>query len=97
VPSPEVAVNTFATSAQQAGVVESARQSANEIPVETVMIDHVFTLVPHSSIITAAELMRREKVGSVPIVDGQSVVEIVTRSDVLNAFVSLNRQQPGEM
>jgi acetoin utilization protein AcuB len=62
-----------------------------------VMTQNVITLAPHSSIVTAAELMRRERIGSLPIVDGQSLVGLITRSDILQYFVSLNRQQPGEM
>jgi acetoin utilization protein AcuB len=88
------AVNTVATSAHLAGTVEPAPQAADEIPVEMVMTQNVITLAPHSSIITAAELMRRERIGSVPIVDGQSVVGIVTRSDILKAFVSLENDKP---
>jgi acetoin utilization protein AcuB len=82
------AVNTVTTSAQQAGAVERAPQTADEIAVETVMTHHVITLVPHSPLINAAELMRRERIGSVPIIDGQSLVGIVTRGDILQAFVS---------
>ena len=82
------AVNTVATSAQQAGAVERAPQTADEIPVETVMTHHVIALALHSTLTNAAELMRRERIGSVPIIDGQSLVGIVTRSDILQAFVS---------
>ncbi len=85
------AVSSVAIAAQQAGAVEAAPRTADEIPVETVMARHVITLAPHSTMTSAAELMRRERIGSVPIVDGQTLVGLVTRSDILQAFVSLNR------
>jgi CBS domain-containing protein len=37
----------------------------------------------------AARVMMRERIGALPIVDGKRVVGIVTRSDVLRAFVGL--------
>ena len=85
------AINTAAASARVVGTLEPVPQTGKEIPVDAVMTHHVITLAPHSSIITAAELMRRERIGSVPIVDGQSLVGIVTRTDILQAFVSLHQ------
>jgi acetoin utilization protein AcuB len=91
------AVSAVTTSSHPTGIVEPVPQTADEIPVETVMTRNAITLAPHSSIVTAAELMRRERIGSVPILDGQKLRGIVTRSDILRAFVFLNRQQPGEI
>jgi acetoin utilization protein AcuB len=90
------AVDSVATSAQQAGAVETAPRTGDQIPVANVMTHHVITLAPDSTITTVAELMRRERIGSVPIIDGQSLVGLVTRSDILQAFVSLNTK-PEEM
>jgi CBS domain-containing protein len=82
------AVNTVATSAKLAGMAEEAPEAPDQIPVEAVMTSNVMTLSPHSSVVTAAELMRRERIGGVPIVDGDSLVGIITRSDILEAFVA---------
>lgn len=60
-----------------------------EIRVEEVMTANVLTLKPLDSLIDAARLMRRERIGAVPILDGTQVVGIITRSDVLDAFVAL--------
>jgi acetoin utilization protein AcuB len=65
------------------------------IPVEDVMTLEVMTLAPGASLTDAARLMRRERIGAVPIVDGGRLVGIVTRSDVLEAFVELNRTAAG--
>lgn len=59
------------------------------IPVEDVMAREVLTLSPRDSMEEAARLMRRERIGSVPIVDRGHLVGIVTRSDVLDAFVEM--------
>jgi acetoin utilization protein AcuB len=59
------------------------------VTVEMVMTPNVLSLAPHDSVPDAARLMRRERVGAVPIVDGNRLVGILTRSDVLDAFVAL--------
>ena len=82
------AVNAVTTSANAAGTVESAPGTPEQIPVEAVMTHNVMTLSPHSNVVVAAELMRRERIGSVPIVDGHTLVGIITRSDILKVFVA---------
>jgi acetoin utilization protein AcuB len=59
------------------------------IPVEDVMTRDVLALAPSVYVADAARLMRRERIGAVPIVDGTRLVGVLTRSDVLDAFVEL--------
>ena len=59
------------------------------IPVEDVMTREVLTLAPAAFITDAARLMRRERIGAIPIIDGGRLVGILTRSDLLDAFVEL--------
>lgn len=68
------------------------RDGANpdHITVQEVMTSNVLTLTPKDSMIAAATLMRRERVGAVPIVDGARLVGILARSDVLDAMVGLD-------
>jgi acetoin utilization protein AcuB len=61
------------------------------IPVEDVMTRDVLSLAPDAFVADAARLMRRERIGAIPIVDGQRLVGILTRSDVLDAFVELSQ------
>ena len=61
------------------------------LPDDLVMTTNVLTLTPHDSMVDAARLMRRERIGALPIVDGNRLVGILTRSDVLDAFVALAR------
>jgi acetoin utilization protein AcuB len=63
------------------------------IPVEDVMTRDVLTLEPSLFVVDAARVMRRERIGAIPIVDGTRLVGIITRSDVLDAFVELAQNQ----
>jgi acetoin utilization protein AcuB len=58
------------------------------IAVEEVMTRNVLTLAPGDLLEQAARLMRRERIGAIPIVDGGRLVGILSRSDVLDAFVA---------
>jgi acetoin utilization protein AcuB len=59
------------------------------ITVEMVMTPNVLTLGPESPISEAARLMRRERVGAIPVIQDGHLVGILTRSDVLDAFIEL--------
>jgi acetoin utilization protein AcuB len=82
------AVNAATTPARAAGAAEAGLKTPGEIPLEAVMTHSVITLAPHSTVVSAAMVMRRERIGSVPIVDKDRLAGILTRSDVLHAFVS---------
>jgi acetoin utilization protein AcuB len=60
------------------------------IPVEDIMAHKVVTLAPGAFVADAARLMRRERIGSIPVVDGDRLVGILTRSDVLDAYAELS-------
>ena len=59
------------------------------VPVEDIMTANVLTLGPTDLVADAARVMRRERVGALPIIDGTRLVGILTRSDVLDAFAAL--------
>jgi acetoin utilization protein AcuB len=65
-----------------------AAPDPRDVPVDAVMTANVLTLGPGDSMASAARLMRRERIGAIPIVDQDRLVGIVTRSDVLDAFVA---------
>jgi CBS domain-containing protein len=58
------------------------------------MTPHVLTLAPRDALTDAARLMRQERIGAIPVVDGARLVGIVTRADVLNAFVNAAPPRP---
>jgi acetoin utilization protein AcuB len=69
---------------------------AGAIPVEAVMTTNVLALAPGDSVEEAARLMRRERIGAVPIVDRGALVGIIARSDILDAFVALSEERRKE-
>jgi acetoin utilization protein AcuB len=66
-----------------------AAADPSTIAVEDVMTTNVLTLAPLERIEDAARLMRRQRVGAIPIVADGRLVGILTRSDVLDAFLAL--------
>ena len=64
-----------------------------EIRVEQVMTSNPVTLSGEDTIEQAARIMVRERIGSVPIVEQNHLVAILTRTDVLQAFLSASRTQ----
>jgi acetoin utilization protein AcuB len=65
------------------------------IPVEDVMTANVLTLAPDGRVEEAARLMRQQRIGAIPIVTGGRLVGILTRSDVLGAFLALAEPRAG--
>jgi acetoin utilization protein AcuB len=63
--------------------------SPDDITVETVMTRKILTVGPEDSVAEAARLMRRGRVGAVPVVEGEKLVGLLTRSDLLDALVAL--------
>lgn len=56
--------------------------------VEEAMTYNVVTIGPQASIREAAERLRKQRFGALPVVEGHKVVGIITRSDVLDALLS---------
>jgi acetoin utilization protein AcuB len=69
---------------------EGKAVNPDQIPIESVMTADPITLGPKDSAADAARLMRRERIGAIPVVDGSHLVGILTRSDLLDAFVRLS-------
>lgn len=57
--------------------------------VETVMTPHVLTVEPGDTILYAAQLLRRERIGALPVVEGARLIGILTRADLLRALIEL--------
>lgn len=65
-------------------------------PVRSVMTAEVITIGPDEPIDQAARLMLENKIGCVPVVEGASLVGIITESDIFRAFVRvLGVMEPG--
>ena len=85
--------NVVETATSDASKTHHEAPQANKIPIEAVMTTNVLTLGSADTIVEAARMMRRERIGGVPIVDNGALVGIITRSDILDAFIELNNQK----
>jgi acetoin utilization protein AcuB len=57
------------------------------LTVGEVMTRFVVTVAPHLPVTTAISRMLRHRIGALPVAEGRRVVGILTRSDVLRAFL----------
>jgi acetoin utilization protein AcuB len=84
------APETAAVSASvAAGAGKAVLPDPGGIAVEDVMSANVMALRPQDSVEHAARLMVKERIGAVPIVEKGKLWGILTRSDILRAFLSI--------
>jgi acetoin utilization protein AcuB len=83
----------FAISSQSIGAdTPPVLPDPSEIHIESVMTVSLVTLSPEDTVERAAQLMVRDRIGGLPIVDKDRLVAILTRTDVLQAFLSSPRR-----
>ena len=59
------------------------------------MTPNPITVTPETPVVQAAELMRDHKISSLPVLDGDQLVGIVTETDMLSALIQLlNTRSP---
>ena len=58
-------------------------------PVREAMRTEVWSVTPEDSVEDALMILTREKFGALPVLSGDRLVGIITRTDLLNAFVDL--------
>lgn len=63
----------------------------DHVKVGNCMTTEVFSLAPHDSLEKAASLMKEKKVGGCPVLDGGTLVGIITESDLLEYLVKCLR------
>jgi acetoin utilization protein AcuB len=69
---------------------EERTEFLERTPVSAVMRTDVATVGPRDSVEDAAKLMRRQRIGALPVVDAHgAVLGILSESDVLDAFVEI--------
>jgi acetoin utilization protein AcuB len=61
---------------------------AERYTVEEVMSHDVFTVAPDTPLATAVKLLRRHRIGSLPVIENKNLVGIITRSDILDFILS---------
>ena len=60
-----------------------------EIKVKDVMIKDPITTSPESHLEEAAELLYRQGIGGLPVVEGDEVVGVITVTDIVAAFIQI--------
>ncbi len=65
--------------------------------VRHLMTSTPITVSPETRVEEAAALMRRHKIGGLPVVEGGRLVGIITESDLLEALVEIFGTGPGEV
>ena len=85
------------------GRTKEIDEFAESYTVEEVMTHHVFTVRPETPLTTAVSLLRRHRIGSLPVIKHKQLVGIITRSDILDFVLSgarlklpVARQRPAE-
>lgn len=63
---------------------EAIDRFAEKITVEEVMTHDVFIVRPETALATAVSLLRRHRIGSLPVMKDKQLIGIITRSDILD-------------
>lgn len=66
--------------------------NANPRTVRDIMVTNPLTVTPATPTLEAMEIMRRDKVGCLPVVEGGQIVGIVTSFDFLDATARLFKE-----
>jgi acetoin utilization protein AcuB len=72
---------------------EEIDRFADKVTVETVMTHDVFIVRPETSLMTAVALLRRHRIGSLPVMKDKNLVGIITRSDILDFVLRGNKSR----
>lgn len=67
---------------------EAIDRFADTITVDEVMSHNVLTVHPETPLLAAVALLKKQRIGSLPVVKKQKLVGIITRSDVLGFLLS---------
>ena len=60
-----------------------------EIPVHQVMLTNPMKIDSNASIETAAKILHDNKIGGLPVMEGDKLVGVITDSDLLSAFIEV--------
>jgi acetoin utilization protein AcuB len=67
---------------------EAIDEFAEKITVEEVMTHDIFVVQPETPLAKAVGLLRKHRIGALPVVKSRQLVGIITRSDVLDFVLS---------
>lgn len=72
-----------------ASLDETARALANQVKVDTFMTRTPITVTPTDTLEKVAAIMRKHKIGGIPVIEENFLVGIITESDIFDAFVEV--------
>ena len=77
---------------------EAIDQFAEKVTVEEVMTHDIFVVEPDTPLEQAVSLLRKHRIGSLPVLKDRQLVGIITRSDILDFVLSgdRNRSRPAK-
>lgn len=58
-----------------------------KLQVKKIMTTHVITVTPQTPVVKAAQLMLENKIGGIPVLEGDQIVGIITESDIFRMVV----------
>lgn len=67
---------------------EAIDEFVEKITVEEVMTHDIFVVQPETALAKAVGLLRKHRIGSLPVVKNRQLVGIITRSDILDFVLS---------
>lgn len=82
------------------GRTKEIDEFAESYTVEEVMTHNVFVVRPETPLTTAVGLLRRHRIGALPVIKNKELVGIITRSDVLDFVLSSHHskvRRPGKL
>ena len=60
----------------------------SKVPVKTIMTKKLFTIEPSATVERAAYVMKTNKVSALPVLEGDCLVGIITRTDVMDVLLT---------
>lgn len=68
---------------------QDPHDALEKVTVQEIMTKQVITVAPHTSIADAARIILERRIGGLPVVQGGRVVGIITKTDILAAYVEI--------
>jgi acetoin utilization protein AcuB len=72
-----------------ASLDDTARALANQVKVSAFMTRTPITVQPTDTLEKTAALMRKNKIGGIPVIENDLLVGIITESDIFRAFIEV--------
>lgn len=64
-----------------------------DLPLAEIMTRAVFTVTPNTPVMEVARLMLEQRIGGIPVVEGEEIVGMITESDLFRMIVMQQSQQ----